>query len=505
MFDNDSIVSPIGTANLIETLTCAYVSPASEYYKSADMLQRMVIGTQALLNFQHEDGTIDLLSTNFHSTPDLGFTIYPVALAYSIIKQKGNLQYGELPALIKQYLLHAGKALSVGGIHTPNHRWVVSGALAWLQSFFPNPAYKARVEQWLAEKIDIDPDGQYHERSTAIYTPVTNRSLLILAKKMGYDKLYDPIRRNLDMTFYFVHANGEIATESSNRQDRYYHANLAGYFLAYNHMALHDRDARYWGMVRYIEETVPVKQLRYMLPYFLEDPALLEELPTATPIPTHYEKLFSYSDMARIRDGAVDMSVIASNTTFFTFFKGEAALEAMRLSSAFFGKGQFESQQMEKVGETYVLSSTLYGPYYQPLPKEKIPADADAWSKVPRTERMQSEVQKLEAKIYITPAGKKALFRIVVDGPENLPVTLELGFRMGGTLTGVAPTNRVEHAFLTRNGAYATYQYGKDTIRVGPGAVAHKWTQLRGALPKLEADCVYFTAYAPCEFEFSVE
>ena len=378
VFDGDSVVSPIASAGLIQSLMCGYVSRDSKYYQSKELLQRMILAARGLLNLQHDDGTIDLLSTNFHSTPDLGFTIYPLALAYSILLKNNHLTYGELPSLLKEYLLHAGKALTVGGIHTPNHRWVVSGALAWLDTFFPNPMYKARVEQWLAEKIDIDPDGQYNERSTAVYTPITNRGLLDIAKKMKYNYLYDVVRKNLDLTFYLVHSNGEIATESSIRQDKYQRSNMSGYYLAYNYMALLDKNSRYSGMVGYIQNTVPVDQLKYMLPYFLEDPALLQDLPEATPIPTTYHKYFKYSDMVRIREGEVDMSVIAKNTTFFTYFKGEAALEAVRLSSAFFGKGQFESQQLEKEGDTYVLSSTIYGPYYQPLSKEKIPVDTDA-------------------------------------------------------------------------------------------------------------------------------
>src|SRR5690606_22335008 len=143
---------------------------------------------------------------------------FPVATAYSIMLQNDKISYGEFPEAIKKYLLKAGDALSVGGIHTPNHRWVVSAALAWIHSFFPDDRYKARVEQWLAEKIDIDPDGQYNERSTAVYTPVTNRCLLDIARKMDFPYLYDVVRKNLELTFHFVHANGEIATESSNRQ-----------------------------------------------------------------------------------------------------------------------------------------------------------------------------------------------------------------------------------------------------------------------------------------------
>ncbi|MDO8930619.1 MAG: hypothetical protein Q7W54_16730 [Bacteroidota bacterium] len=505
VFDGDSVVSPIETSYFIQTLMCSYASSSSKYYRSKEILHRMTLAASGLLNLQHEDGTIDLISTNFHSTPDLGFTIYPLALAYSIMLKNKQLNYGEFPSIMKQYLLKAGDALSVGGVHTPNHRWVISGALAWIDSFFPDPKFKARVDQWLAEKIDIDPDGQYHERSTAVYTPVTNRSLIDMAQKMGYENLYDDIRKNLDMTFYYVHANGEIVTESSNRQDKYRISNMSGYYLAYNYMALNDKDSRYSGMVKYIENNVPIQDLSYMLPYFLSDSSLFNSLPEPTPLPTTYHKYFKHSDIARIREGKVDMSVLTNNSTFFTYFKGQAALEAVRLSASFFGKGQFQSQKMEKEGDTYVLSSTIYGPYYQPLPKEKIPAEGEAWGQVPRTEREQSEVQTLSTKIYITEREGKANVKVVVDGPKNLPVTLELGFRMGGTLRNVNKKQGIDNAWLMKNGEFATYQYASDTIKVEPAVSTHKWTQLRGALPKLPTESLYMTNYAPCEFEFTIE
>ena len=280
---------------------------------------------------------------------------------------------------------------------------------------------------------------------------------------------------------------------------------MAGYYLAYNYMALLDKDSRFAGMVRYIENTVPLADLLYMLPYFLEDASTMQKLPDPTPIPTSYHKDFKYSDMVRIRQDKTDMSIITNNTTFFTFFKGEAALEAVRLSSSFFGKGQFQSQKLEQDGKTYILSSTIEGPYYQPLPREKIPADGEAWGKVPRTERTQSEVQSLKAKIYITENNGKARIKISMDGPKNLPVTLELAFRSGGKLTNVDTKQGISNSFLVRNGEYAIYHNGNDTIKVGPGICRHKWTQLRGALPKLQADCLYFTNYAPCEFEFTIE
>jgi hypothetical protein len=465
----------------------------------------MTLAARALNNLQHADGTIDLLSTNFHSTPDLGFTIFPMALSYGIMLKNKQLDFGELQGLMKQYLQNAGRALSVGGVHTPNHRWVVASALASLYKLIPDAMYKLRIDEWLAEKIDIDPDGQYHEKSTAVYTPITNRSLLEIARKLNYPNLYDVVRKNLDLTFYFVHSNGEIVTESSTRQDKYLRSNMAGYYLAYNFMALLDKDKRYAGMARYIQQTVPVDQLGYMLPYFIDDASLLHELPEGTPLPTQYHKVFTHSNMARIREGNVDMSMISNNSNFFTYFKGEAALEGVRLSSAFFGKGQFEAQHLERTDDGYVLSSITDAPYWQPLSKDKIPINHDAWSQIPKAERTLSEIQTLNTKVYVSELNGKARIRIVVDGPKNLPVTLELAFRKGGILRNVISKEGIDDAFLIKDGSYATYEKGDDMIKVGPGRAAHKWTQLRGALPKLPADCVYFTQYAPCEFEFTVE
>lgn len=506
VYDHDSVVSPGATSGLIQYLMSGYVSKESKYYKSKEILQHMTMAAEGLVNLQHEDGTIDLLSTNFHSTPDLGFTIYPLALSYQMMLQHKELEYGEFPEIIKQYLLNAGRALSVGGIHTPNHRWVVSGALAWLDSFFPNTAYQSRVDQWLAEKIDIDPDGQYHERSTSVYTPITNRSLLVMAQKMGHEELYEVIRKNLDMTFYFVRSTGEIATESSRRQDKYVQSDMSNYYLAYNYLALLDKDSRYAGMVKYIEETVPVEHLSYMLPYLLTDKQLMKPLVDGEPLPTNYHKYFKYSDMVRIRRDEVDMSIITDNPIFLTYFKGEAALEAVRLSSAFFGKGQFRSQQMEKVDEnTYKLTSTIYGPYYQPLPEEKIPQEGEAWGQVSRAEREQSEIQELTVTVTVSENNGKVSVTINIDGPDNLPVTLELGFREGGELSNVIPKQRIDQAYMAIPGEFTIYKYGTDQIKVGPGVVHHNWTQLRGALPKLQAESVYFTNYAPCEFKFTLE
>jgi len=49
-------------------------------------------------------------------------------------------------------------------------------------------------------------------------------------------------------------------------------------------------------------------------------------------------------------------------------------------------------------GDAWVLSSSLEGVYYQPYPADKIPGDGD-WSKMPKANRTQSEIQQLNTVI----------------------------------------------------------------------------------------------------------
>ena len=493
--DDVEIPNPHSTGGFIGKACMLMSCPESTFYQSGDVLKEVEAAAKAMLQFQHSDGTIDLLATNFHSTPDTAFVLENIIPAYKFLKQSNTKGSENALDLLQKFLKNAGEGLIVGGIHTPNHRWVVSAALTKLNEIFPDKRYVARIDQWLAEHIDLDPDGQYTEKSTNSYSPIVNRSLIIMAKGLDKPELLEPVRKNLEMTLYYVHPNGEVVTEASNRQDKGTIGNMSRYYYCYRFMALQKNNGEMAAMARQIEKTSTKEQLAGYLDYFLEDPTLWKELPADKPLPINYAKNFPYSGVVRIRRGNWDTTFLSNNTSWLTFHKGNAVLQAMRVASSFFGKGQFQSEKIEQQGDTWIFRKSLEGPYYQPLDKDKISPDGDL-DKMPRTLRKQSEIQKLETTVKIKEANNGLEIEINMSGTEGVPVSLELIFRAGGSFSGVTKSPKNENAYLFSD-QKGSYTVGNDSINFSSGKVEHKNIQLRGALPAMDAPTVYLTGFTP--------
>lgn len=497
------------TARLLSVLASVSHAPDSRFHHATALIEPLEHAAGYLLKAQHQDGTIDLVTTNFHSPPDTAFMVEIIGSVAAVLHRTAWPAHDRLRNALDTFIRRAGEALITGGVHTPNHRWVVCAALARVHERFTDPRYVARVDQWLAEGIDLDPDGQYTEKSTSVYSPVVDRALLTVARLLDRPALREPVRKNLEMTLYYVHPDGEVVTEASRRQDKYRRGSMGRYYYSYRTMALLDRDGRFAAMARQIERTAG-DQLAGELLSFLEEPALGADLPPDAPLPTDYAKVFSHSQLARIRRGDVSGTVLAGNPTLFSLRKGGAALEAVRWASAFFGKGQFVGEALEVREGSYQLRQHLEGPYFQPLSAEQIRggehvrmAPNGTLAADSRAARARSNIQRLEgAARIIEKAGR---FRLEFDlaGTDGVPVAIELAFRHGGRLEGVAPVAGVENAYLLKEGR-GRYTADGHTIEFGPGRADHAWTQLRGALPKWDGQSVYLTGYTPFRFDLEI-
>jgi hypothetical protein len=79
---------------------------------------------------------------------------------------------------------------------------------------------------------------------------------------------------------------------------------------------------------------------------------------------------------------------------------------------------------------------------------------------------------------------------------DRVPLAIDLGVRRGGTLARVVPVAGTADAFLLRERT-GECRAGGDPIHFGPGRAEYAWTDLRGALPELDALSVYLTGFTP--------
>jgi len=506
-------------------VSAAYCNSDSKYFESKVLIPVLERLTRQLVATQRPDGTIN--AGNLESPPDTAFIMEPLCAGVSILRENNSKALSNIKSEIEKFILKTANALVVGGVHTPNHRWVICDALARINELYPDKRYVARIDEWLSEGIYMDEDGHYPERSMN-YSDVENGAFITLARLLGRPELYEAPRKSLEMTYYYMEPNGDLVTVDSRRQDQYSHRSIVGQYLHYRYLAINDNDGTFAAITRMIEEFPGFEEIivNEALFYFMETFQLRKELPQPSPPPTDFEKVFTTSSLVRIRRdnttatifGGVDWPLIIASgrsvsPNFFAFRKGEAFLKHLRMSSAFFSMGHFRSEGLKVENEKYVLHKKLEAPYYQPLSEEKRNPEGDYeltpsidgrfWSKMSFAERPVSNVKTLDSKVVIREDKGKVELDFEVTGLEGVAVTLELCFPDGGELKGVSLAKDGENYFL-ENGT-GTYKMGKDSIEFGTGIKEHENIQrLDGEMYsthfgtlRVEGTHVYLTGFTP--------
>lgn len=476
----------VAMAGMFDTFAAALVNPQSKYYRNAEVFSRLKLTAASLKRNQSPAGFLSNLDTNFNSPPDTAFAILAAAEGLIVAKQSGEREVFDV---MQPFVKSASDGLAVGGIHTPNHRWVLCAALSLANEALPNSAYTKRIDQWLAEGIDIDVDGQFTERSMGTYNSIVDNALVTIASKRNRPELFESVRANLDALLYMINPNGEIVTDFSRRQDQFTQATPAGYYFALHSMALRDKNPVFGGLAEKFRESHLSLSMAMLHPEFLK--------PLATaPVPTNYRKDFAHNRVSRFRQGDRAATVFYNGgSRVASLVKGEAVITAVRFISAFFGRGQFKPQEFKFVDGGILMTQSLEGPYYQPFtPTKKI--DSEMWDSTQKS-RPKSEISTFEQSAFWKEVDGGYDLRIRSSGTQNVPITIEIALREGGELKGVVPIANAADSYLIE-GTEASYRVGKDVIKIGPGSSAHRWTKnIRYIDAKLPGPAIYLTGFAP--------
>ncbi|MFW5788901.1 MAG: hypothetical protein ACOCW3_03070 [Spirochaetota bacterium] len=469
---------------------------------------------EALLALQNDDGTID--AGNIATPPDTGFVMETLGTALIALRAvwpaappseelaTGGREPSEVSsdrlaeavrsaaAAADRFMRRGAAALVTGGVHTPNHRWVVCSALAIAYRLYGEESYVRRIDEWLAEGIDIDTDGQYCERSAGIYSAVSSGALLYVALLLDRPELLEPIRRNLEATLLLTQPDGRLETTASRRQDQYT-TNLTWgrYYLPLRVLAAIDRNVRFTSAARAIERGTghhgpgsPVSRHAIAPFAFPEASAPLPDV-RAGALPTDFAVHLRNAGLYRERHGDVVLSVFgghdrwpdgrvvpevsgrSGNPTFLTFAAGSSSVRWVRLLPRFFRVGYLRPELRSCEEGRCTLGASARVGYVQPLPPDRRRADglyelstADGrfWSAIALDERELSNVQSVEMDISVRMTGDRMEARFDARATTSVPVCLEIA---------LDPDSDLDETSWDSKHARASLRHGTSGIDLG--------------------------------------
>ncbi|MDR7160012.1 hypothetical protein [Arthrobacter sp. BE255] len=510
-------------------LATVYTEPGSAHRGAPGLPAAMAACVARLEHLQGPTGLFD--GTNLSSPPDSAFTINDACMALEIMDaakdggiddggaaRDGGGADGGLADVRRRLRAVVGRitdALVTGGVHTPNHRWELCAALARIHALqeregSPRPEISERIGQWLAEGIDQLPDGMYSERSPLYATAVTNPSLLAIADCAGRAELLEHVRGNLAAFLPWFNADGSIESLFSRRQDQWFTFDGESFQLLYRRMANQDGRADFAAAAAWLQQ-FPLLEPAKALARTRLDPWLGSEFPAAPgvldgglpPVMAPDRAELATCGVHRFRKagnvvtvfGGCDelvpgvVSGLSSNPTFLRLAHGDAVLTDVRLSRSFFDLGPFRSQTVsaDPGAGTVRLSEEQRANFYLPLPPEKHRQDGiyalvheGRFSASMDFGHRPTVEHRLSTAISVHTGGGAGgdVVEVELDfGGADTSFALELTFRPGGELTGVAGPAVVPsgasggEAFQLTSGT-GSYRVGDDAIEFGPGIPA---------------------------------
>ena len=303
------------------------------------------------------------------------------------------------------------------------------------------------VEQYLAETIDINADGEYIERSTGVYNAVCNRSLRLAADALNRPDLLEPVRRNLDLSYHMLHADGMVVTSFSQRQDHGTRVVLVNMVDSYYSMARRDGNGFYAAVADWREDN-----------------------PEREVLPDSYAKVYPAAKLWRVRRNKTSATTGAGITTPFSAKHGQVELVSVNFSASYFAIAQFASETFEEVNGKIRMTHESRDQdgrrpsYDMPLGRE---VTFGGFYNT-RKERNTYELPPLLTTLEVEEVDGGFDLHVKSEGYDRVPFQIACDFVPGRELDFDSGTVRgkVNEITLLKQG-YATYHISNDAISIG--------------------------------------
>lgn len=346
LMNNDRYVDPKATIFALADLAALYFNPQSRFFGDKQALERVRIALDYELRVQRPDGTFDFLDCNFYSAPDTAFYINRLVLMYRVVLKYGSDPEDEwLKEKLYQIIKKAGYGMASGGFHTPNHRWAIAAALWSCHNITGIECFKEVAAKYLNEGIDCNADGEYAERSAGNYNVVNNEQMIILYLETGDEHYLEYVRRNLEMSLYYIDPDGSVFTNNSTRQDYGTKRYPESYYYQYLYLAWKCNIPKFAAAAGAIMDQISERGdlAPDCLDWYMLNPELIEYPIDTTAIPFNYEVFYPNSGLARVRRNNYSFSLIQGNTRFLYFQAGSLSMY-MKLGVSYFDQREFKAK-----------------------------------------------------------------------------------------------------------------------------------------------------------------
>ena len=478
------------------TLVLGYYLPDSPHYHDKTLLEYAIAALEKYESYLHEDGSVDLIETNFHDPAQTGFHVKAYFTATEVLARFSEHSTLEdtLFAINKRILSKMGEAMATLGFHTPNHRWVISAGLAIAYKYTQNPKFMETINRFLMEGIDCDENGEYTERSTGSYNLVCNHAFTVMAYFLNDEHYLEYPRRNLNLMFSFTEPDLTVNTLNSTRWDQGGKYNISQYYAFYLILALWDKNPEFAYMADTILDRFDVTSALSiyqgdLLSFFLLFPEMEERQKEIVPqAPAKDQtKVLPKSNIARIYKPDHDLVITILGTRHPVFMQmnfGSSILQ-IRYAGSFFGDphSQFRAREIVPTEDGFRLICYESAGYRSQLDEKPETSD---WRRMDHSKRRIINVQNFHTEITVHLVEDGAVLDIETSGCERIPTKLEFVMTPGGKLDAPSFASYAkagDYIFLKEGGA----RYFLDTRRyfeIKGGFCTHTYAEhMRGAFP----------------------
>lgn len=531
--DSD-VVEGKPTIYVLTNALCLYYSKESRYYKDAELFEAVKRGVSFVERWQRPDGSLDYPTCNFYSAPDTAFCFRRLYGSWEILRKYGDTE--EEKQLQERYLILLLKCIPImlyGGFHTPNHRWAVTAALLCLvkllEEYGELALSVARLDEWmtadeepvksgkelaerllkranqyLAEGIDGDEDGEYAERSTGNYNAVVDKSLILAYEMTGDESYLGYVERNLTAMLYYFDGDDTIFTQNSTRQDHGKAPYPDKYFYLFTYMANKTGSALFDAAAHKIikdnmergditEDFMYIFMMYdYLKDYEFKGYGFLQE----------YRKYFGGSQVLRVKKPGFVYSVLNHKASFL-FAKFGPLQVGLRIGEAYCDIRNFIPAQMEVKEDGCVLKATAGGWYYQPFAEDQGTSD---WWKMDHKKRELLYTSKVDTTVTVKELDNGLEITVKTEGLSGLPLRVEVEIPAGSVLesdTFCLNAGRGDSMIL--KGGYVTVKNGAQKLKIGPGYGTHSFKGHYSGEEKNEAGySIFLNDYTPYERTFRI-